>query len=569
MRDKVFNVDCLQGMKQLKDNSVDLLVTDPPYGYSFMGKYWDQAVPKVEIWKECLRVLKPGSFGFVMCAPRQDVLSRMIVNLQDAGFRTDFTSIYYTYASGFPKALNIEKVICKRYEKSKSQVSEMWKAIIRETKYEKESDNWKLMQTLLENLEQTEQHKIYAHSSSQSESVQIPGRQRQSWLERWDNLQEKKGPLQFQRCKICEMPTTIFINGSEGWMGCIAQIINGSTYWESIDEQGGCTSHQSQTRGQQDTKFDAICEQCRTQKVRDLSGSFGGAQVKPAVEIIIVVMKPLSENTFVNQALKNGKGVTWLDKCRIPYDSKDKDFMRNRIEKYGTDEYSKVSETKFGQIKSNVICGNLDGRFPANLLVSDDVLNDGTITKTSNDPNRFKGLIMLPPDKGWNQNEIVCNTDAVSGDSGSFSRYFSLDSWWQERIKKLPRDVRKVFPFLLVPKASKSEKNKGCEKLEEKQMPYGSGGQAMPSGNDNPIKTKNRNIHPTVKPLQLMSYLITLGSQQGDLVLDPFVGSGTTAIASRILSRSFVAYELNKEYYEIAQARLKPFMEQQKLNTFK
>lgn len=106
--------DSAQKLKELPDNSVDLICTDPPYGYSFMGKDWDKAVPSIEIWKECLRVLKPGAFAFIMSAPRSDVLSRMIVRIEDAGFRVDFTPIYWTYSSGFPKAMNIGKMVDKR-----------------------------------------------------------------------------------------------------------------------------------------------------------------------------------------------------------------------------------------------------------------------------------------------------------------------------------------------------------------------------------------------------------------------------------------------------------------------
>lgn len=71
--------DALERLKELESNSVDCLVTDPPYGYSFMGKDWDRAVPDMAIWKECLRVLKPGSFAFIMSAPRLDVQSEMEV----------------------------------------------------------------------------------------------------------------------------------------------------------------------------------------------------------------------------------------------------------------------------------------------------------------------------------------------------------------------------------------------------------------------------------------------------------------------------------------------------------
>lgn len=110
----IYNADCYQVLKEIDTDSIDCLVTDPPYGLNFMGKHWDKAVPSVEIWKECLRVLKPGAFAFVMCIPRQDCLARMIVNLQDAGFETGFTSLYWAMASGLPKAANISKAIDKR-----------------------------------------------------------------------------------------------------------------------------------------------------------------------------------------------------------------------------------------------------------------------------------------------------------------------------------------------------------------------------------------------------------------------------------------------------------------------
>ena len=59
--------DSEQVLKSIESDSVDCMVTDPPYGMSFMGKAWDKALPPIEIWKECVRVLKPGAFAFVMC----------------------------------------------------------------------------------------------------------------------------------------------------------------------------------------------------------------------------------------------------------------------------------------------------------------------------------------------------------------------------------------------------------------------------------------------------------------------------------------------------------------------
>ena len=123
------------------------------------------------------------------------------------------------------------------------------------------------------------------------------------------------------------------------------------------------------------------------------------------------------------------------------------------------------------------------GRFPANLLVEDDVLNDGKITKSTPHPPH-QGCVPFDATKGWHENKMTSKGGGYN-DEGSFSRYFSLDSW-----------TEKTLPFLITPKPAKAEKGEF-------------------------------NNHATVKPLKLMSYLITMGSREGDLMLDPFCGSGT------------------------------------------
>ena len=98
--------DCLNSMKELADNSIDSIVTDPPYGLSFMGKKWDYDVPSVEIWKECLRVLKPG--GHLLSFGGTRTYHRMTVNIEDAGFEIR-DQIMWIYGSGFPKSHNIKE----------------------------------------------------------------------------------------------------------------------------------------------------------------------------------------------------------------------------------------------------------------------------------------------------------------------------------------------------------------------------------------------------------------------------------------------------------------------------
>ena len=381
MKSELVKGDSLQELKKYDDNSVDLLCTDPPYGYGFMGRDWDKVLPDIGIFEECFRVLKPGSMAFVMSAPRSDVQYRMAEMLEKVGFRIDYTPIYWTYASGFPKAMNMGKMLDK------------------------------------------------------------VGRDK-----------------------------------------------------------------------------------------KELDGSYGGFQPKPAVEVVIVAMKPIEEKGLLAQAQKNGKAVSWFDDCRIPFDEGD-DY-----DSYVDKQKSfKGSETIGTTIKGNehFLGGDIEqldpsenfvdesaGRFPANMLVSDKVLDD-------------------------------------------YSRYFSLDEWFSKNLKSLPEPVQKTFPFMIVPKASKAEKNNGLDNFDTKQTTGGGGGVGdyiddvnSASGKFGSEKAPSRNIHPTVKPLTLMNYLVVLGSRKGDVVLEPFAGSGTTALACVSQERDYIAIEREEEYYEIAKARL-------------
>ena len=104
----IFNNDNLKVLRKLKSNSVDAIVTDPPYGLSFMGKKWDYDVPSVELWSECLRVLKEG--GHLLSFAGSRTQHRMAVNIEDAGFEVR-DMLAWVYGSGFPKSHNISKAI--------------------------------------------------------------------------------------------------------------------------------------------------------------------------------------------------------------------------------------------------------------------------------------------------------------------------------------------------------------------------------------------------------------------------------------------------------------------------
>lgn len=94
---------CEEVLKAIPDNSIDAIVTDPPYGLKFMGHRWDYEVPTVEQWAECLRVLKPG--GHLLAFGGSRTYHRLVVNAEDAGFEIR-DQILWIYGTGFPKSSN-------------------------------------------------------------------------------------------------------------------------------------------------------------------------------------------------------------------------------------------------------------------------------------------------------------------------------------------------------------------------------------------------------------------------------------------------------------------------------
>lgn len=118
---KLYQGDNMESIKKLPDNSIDSIVTDPPYGLKIFGKKWDCNVPSVEFWKECLRVLKPG--GHVLSFGGTRTFHRMVINIEDAGFEIR-DQIMWIYGSGFPKGLNVGKSVDKIQGNEREYVGE-------------------------------------------------------------------------------------------------------------------------------------------------------------------------------------------------------------------------------------------------------------------------------------------------------------------------------------------------------------------------------------------------------------------------------------------------------------
>src|SRR5690625_2335480 len=106
----VYHGDCIDVMRNMPENSVDAIVTDPPYGLGFMGAKWDALPPGKDWAEECLRVLKPG--GHLLAFGGTRTWHRLAVAIEDAGFEIR-DSVMWLYGSGFPKSHDVSKAIDK------------------------------------------------------------------------------------------------------------------------------------------------------------------------------------------------------------------------------------------------------------------------------------------------------------------------------------------------------------------------------------------------------------------------------------------------------------------------
>jgi len=434
---KIYQGDSLEVLKTFEDESVDAIVTDPPYELGFMGKKWDASgiAYNVDLWQECLRILKPG--GHLLAFGGTRTYHRMAVAIEDAGFEIR-DMLEWIYASGFPKSLNVGKAVDKL---------------------------------------QGNEREVVGRYVRPDGSMRI-------------NTEKHSG--------------TSFDCGSND-----KDLTKGNSVWEGF-----------------------------------------GTALKPSHEPICMARKPLSEKTIVENVLKHGTGALDIDGCRIPISKNDDVIVKNpHTASKGTDAYEQNCYGKYNPTEPTNYAdiAETSGRFPANIICTDDALNDGVMTKTGNitkDIDRSKSQTVFK--EGINQ--IGISKLRHTGDSGSKSRYFDIDVWAEKH------------GLLQFPKASKRERNEGCEGLELKGKVF-NGQSANPSKEIKDVEARfntqpTANHHPTVKPVHLMAWLVRLISKEGDTVLDPFAGSGTTGVACVNLNRNFIGIELDPEYFKIAEKRI-------------
>lgn len=251
-----------------------------------------------------------------------------------------------------------------------------------------------------------------------------------------------------------------------------------------------------------------------------------GTALKPACEFWTLARKPLSEKTVAANVLKWGVGGINIDGCRINGGGPKGEGGRLAG--------STGSVSQFNSGNHNPI-NDSQGRFPANLLLDE------------------QAAFMLDEQSGISKSNYRKNSATTRNTE-------ETQSGWKlwDRSTNLHDDSGGASRFFYCAKASKSERNAGLEGMPLIKEGIGDerpSGQSMQRLDGRPAR-EVANFHPTVKPIKLMEYLCKLVTPPGGIILDPFLGSGSTGVAAKNLGFKIIGIECEKEYFEIAKKRI-------------
>ena len=475
----------------LPDNSVDSIVTDPPYELGFMGKKWDSSgiAYSVELWRECLRVLKPG--GHLLSFGGTRTWHRVAVGIEDAGFEVR-DSIAWMYGSGFPKSLDVSKAIDKATGENKQRQLEFvnWmrstgitaKQINDATATHMASHYIGLSQPAIATADLFDKLRPYLPEVPEEIERLVAERTGIEWTE-YRN-----------RKVISEKPAY--------GIGATGRTFGGHSEGAVAKESFPSTLEAQQWQG-------------------------WGTALKPAFEPIVVARKPLI-GTVAENVLTHGTGALNIDGSRIGTEERFNTHAGNKATGFTADD--KRTDAGKGMFAGNSDGGTtVQGRWPANVILDEysaEVLDEQSgISKSTNAPRNNRARANESFGVEYE------NTTYGHNDSGGASRFF------------------------YVAKASKRDRNEGLEELPIRR-PDDRTETGMGTFAEKGVQPA-QNFHPTVKPTQLMRYLVKLVTPPGGTVLDPFTGSGSTGKAAILEGFTFIGCELTEDYIPIIEGRLK------------
>jgi DNA modification methylase len=499
----IIHGDCVAEMAKMPEASVDAVVCDPPYLLTFMGRSWDHAPTPAEgqamhlRWaREALRVLKPG--GHLLAFGGTRTYHRLTCAIEDAGFEIR-DCLSWMYGSGFPKSLDVSKAIDKAAGAEREVIGPYQRPDGEPRNYERWNGGWGA-----------------EHGAGFDESKQAVGN---------------------------TAPATPEAQQWQGW----------------------------------------------------------GTALKPAHEPIVLARKPLA-GTVAGNVLEYGTGALNVDGCRIGYASEaDKRLETRGVHVGGA--YKHPAGDSFKKAENAVAPVNPAGRWPANVVLSHDSRCEQVGTR------RVKSGTAGADARGFRTEYVGGEAKDAGLPAASYADADGLETVaaWRcvescpvrlldeqsgERPAGEPRLNRRGITtgtsiggqgrygtsepheaitgygdsggasrFFYTAKASSAERNAGLEGFEAKPVPVSViQTQDRTSAGDElggKQQSRQRNVHPTVKPIALMRWLVRLVTPPGGTVLDPFAGSGTTGIAAGLEGLNFVGIEREEEYVRIAEARIR------------
>ena len=470
------NIDVL---KQYEDNTIDSIVTDPPYGIEFLGKDWDSNTGAVETWRECLRVLKPGGYLLAFSAAR--TYHHLATNIESVGFDIR-DQLMWLYSSGFPKAQDVGKAIQRRQGVEKTKPSKGMNA------YPEES------------------YKNFNRGVN-------PG-----------NLSKKDYPDK----KAEVIPTSPEALQWSGWKTAL----------------------------------------------------------KPAHEPIVMARKPMKGSTIDN-VLEHGTGALNVDATRIETDEKIQTGAKQptsiTFERFSPeDRATKDSNRQAQDPNKDKWKQNDKGRFPSNVIGEVKDYEKYFYSPKVSRAERHTGFEI----------EDIPTTEGGMYDNHGTGKMYNVGSGTKKKeynqTGTLKRMKDKMHKSQVVTETDMLKHMDGyfCDENGNKKEEKGSSGKVIKLPHlpgtiqihslkkhyedwckAQGITANVGNNHPTVKPVELMKYLIKLVTPPNGTVLDPFTGSGSTGMAAVELGYEFIGIELDPHYVDIANKRITAW--NKPLNNFK
>ena len=270
-----------------------------------------------------------------------------------------------------------------------------------------------------------------------------------------------------------------------------------------------------------------------------------GTALKPALEPITVARKPVAEKSIAENVLKYGTGAINIDASRVETNPEVDDPRLGGNGSWSTDNMAKNA---YGDYEGGQHSSHSSGRFPANLI------HDGSDEVLDAFPNAKSAGKARTASEGTHSGQ---KTNIYSSNIGGPAWRFG--------------DEGSAARFFYCAKASKKDRDEGLDHMEEQQFVQwqtGNGASGKPSSMSEGRDTKRKNTHPTVKPTDLMKYLVRMVTPKGGVVLDPFMGSGSTGKAAKLEGFDFIGIEMDEEYFLLAKSRIDGIMVESTLEDF-